>query len=118
MAKKFKYDPPHYDRLFDRFAVQRITRHWHGITMRQSSGGLFCLEDVLEVCRIERTDAMIERLRGQWRRGDFAMRFEGDRWHYWVSLAASLSIVHLPPDVRDRMKLWEGDGLGIVDRIC
>ena len=61
---------------------------------------------------------MIEHLRGQWRRDDFAKRFENDRWHYWVSLPACLSVVDVPPELRDRMKLWENDPMAVIDRFC
>jgi hypothetical protein len=112
------HHPSHYDRLFERFTSSNVARYWHGITIRQNSAMLFYLEDVLEVCRVEKTDLMIERLRERWRADGFSMKFEGNRWHYWASLPACLSIVRISPELRDRMKTWERDRLGIIDRIC
>jgi hypothetical protein len=111
------YTAAHYDRLFERFAARPITRHWGSITIRQNSSGLFCLEDVLAVCGIERTDLMIERLRGRLC-GEFAKTFDGRQWHYWASLPAILSIAAVPDWLGDRLKVWQDDRFGVIDRIC
>jgi hypothetical protein len=117
-----------YDRLFERFELSQIARYYGGGVVRQSPQMLFRLSDVVEVCERSRgvSDSReifpvsIESIRSRFGldRTQFVQRFVEGHWEFWGSLKVCRSMMDLPRGLEARMKVWEADRSGTIDRYC